>query len=261
MSLLSGVLSAAPRSLGIANPSHLFEQAQFNSVIQDAKNRISEFATIFSNGNANLRRGIEAQHRLMLRGLETNKGGPVEFNFGMHLPYKFGPYVFLLLCSEPGYSGPTAVSARPQRKFSTINAVLYAPLARGQTHITTSDPLKPPAVNPAYYAHPLDVITHVKSLQVGRRVLRTAPLDSIYEGEFEPGTDRVTDSDVETWSRRVTASDNHVVGTLAMMPQSLGGVVDTKLRVYGIRNLRVVGQCPLISVLRVSNSSLLQMHP
>jgi len=77
-----GVLSAAPRSLGIANPSHLFDQAQFTSVIQDAKNRIPEFAASFSNGNDNLRRGIEAQHRLVLRGLEANKGGPVEFNFG-----------------------------------------------------------------------------------------------------------------------------------------------------------------------------------
>ena len=148
----------------------------------------------------------------------------------------------LPLLPEPGYSGPTAISARPQRKFSTINAVLYAPLSRGRTHIKSSDPFQPPAVNPNYYAHPLDVITHVKSLQVGRRVLRTAPLDSIYEGEFEPGTGRVTDSDVETWSRGVTASDNHVVGSLAMMPQNLGGVVDTKLRVYGIKNLRVVGQ-------------------
>lgn len=32
----------------------------------------------------------------------------------------------------------------------------------------------------------------------------------------------------------------HVVGTCAMMPRELGGVVDPRLRVYGTRNVRVV---------------------
>lgn len=35
-------------------------------------------------------------------------------------------------------------------------------------------------------------------------------------------------------------SHYHVVGTCAMLPKKLGGVVDEKLQVYGIANLRIV---------------------
>lgn len=38
----------------------------------------------------------------------------------------------------------------------------------------------------------------------------------------------------------LVASNSHPVGTLAMMPKELGGVVDDKLMVYGTKNVRVV---------------------
>jgi len=83
----------------------------------------------------------------------------------------------------------------------------------------------------------LDFETHVRGIELGRRVLKTPPLDTIYQGEYEPGDM----NNVEVWAREVAASDNHVVGSLAMMPKELGGVVDTRMRMYGIENVRVVG--------------------
>lgn len=35
-------------------------------------------------------------------------------------------------------------------------------------------------------------------------------------------------------------SENHHVGTASMLPRKLGGVVDARLRVYGVKGLRVV---------------------
>ena len=159
------------------------------------------------------------QHKLLLDLWEQDRAAPVEINV------------------EPGYSGPTHFANRPRDKFTSINAVLFGTLSRGRTHITCADPLEPPAVDPAYYAHPLDFETHVKGIELSRTILRTPPLDSIYEGEYEPGNGK----DVRVWAREVAASDNHVVGSLAMMPKELGGVVDTRLRMYGIENVRVVG--------------------
>lgn len=75
-------------------------------------------------------------------------------------------------------------------------------------------------------------------------MLRRPPLDKIYEGENEPGEDVKTEEDLTRWARAVGSSDNHVVGSLAMMPKELGGVVDTRLRLYGARNVRVVGVYP-----------------
>ncbi|KAF8957589.1 alcohol oxidase [Flammula alnicola] len=218
----TGVLSAAPRSLGLAAASNLFAASELVSLVQDAQSNITHYAKLFSNGNADLEKGIEAQHAIVLNFWKRDKVAPVELNL------------------EPGYGGPTLLPNRPARKYTTINAVLFAPLSRGRTHITSSNPLDKSAIDPAYYAHPLDLATHVKAIELGRKMLRTPPLDSIYEGEYEPGEDKKTEQDVTTWARGASASDNHVIGTLAMMPKELGGVVDTRLRVYGIQNVRVV---------------------
>ena len=44
-------------------------------------------------------------------------------------------------------------------------------------------------------------------------------MDTIYEGEYEPGNDRI---DVEVWAREVAASDNHVVGVIGDDAERVG---------------------------------------
>ena len=214
------MLSCVPRSLGIAAASDLYDRSQLTSVIQSAKMNLQHYSKLFSNGNEQLEKGIETQYKLLLGLWEQDRSGPLEINF------------------EPGYSGPTLFPERPKVKFTAMNVVLYGPLSRGRTHITSTDPLEAPALDPAYYAHPLDFETHVRGIELSRKILRTPPLDTIYQGEFEPGNDV---KDVEAWARKVAVSDNHVVGSLAMMPKELGGVVDTRMKMYGIENVRVVG--------------------
>ncbi|KAJ7611468.1 alcohol oxidase [Mycena rosella] len=217
----TGLYSAIPRSLGIAAPSDVFTPSQLNTLIAQAQANLTQFAEQFSNGNPALAKGIAAQHKIALTLYQMDKELPLEMN------------------AEPGYSGPTSFSTRPARNYTTINSVLYAPLSRGRTHIISSDPLAPPAVDPAYWAHPIDVAAQVGGIKLARRMLKAPPLDSIYTGEFEPGADKDTDTKIEDWLRSVVASDNHEVGSLSMMPQSLGGVVDTSLKVYGTANVRV----------------------
>ncbi|KAF7329454.1 Alcohol oxidase [Mycena kentingensis (nom. inval.)] len=196
----SGLFSAAPRSLTIAAPSDVFSPGQLAALVSQAEANLTRFAQEFSNGNTALAKGIAAQHKIALELYKRDKELPLEMNV------------------EPGYSGPTPFALRPRRNYTTINTVLYAPLSRGRTHITSASPHTPPAVDPAYYAHPLDVAAH---------------------GEFEPGVEKTGDKEIEDWLRGVVASDNHEVGSASMMPRALGGVVDTRLRVYGTGNVRV----------------------
>lgn len=219
---MKGVLSAVPRSLGLAAASDVYNQSRLLGVLEDAKNNLEYYAKIFSNGNEPLQKGIEAQHKLALDLWDRNRAAPVELNV------------------EPGYSGPTSLSERPPVKYTSINAVLFGPLSRGRTHIDSSDPSAAPALDPAYYSHPLDFETHVGGIERSRVILRTPPLDQIYEGEYEPGNT----TDVSVWTRQVASSDNHVIGSLAMMPKELGGVVDTRMKMYGIENVRIVGAYP-----------------
>ena len=73
-------------------------------------------------------------------------------------------------------------------------------------------------------------------------------MDAINDGEFEPGVMYQTDEQIQEWLRGVVASDNHCTGTAAMLPEDLGGVVDTTLTVYGTSNVRVVGEWYTVKV-------------
>ena len=58
----------------------------------------------------------------------------------------------------------------PKVKFPTMNAVLYGSLSRERTHIISTDPFEAPVLDPAYYAHPLDFETHVKGIELSRKI-------------------------------------------------------------------------------------------
>ncbi|KAI3608921.1 glucose oxidase [Moniliophthora roreri] len=214
-----GMYAAISKSLGIAAPLDVLSESRLNSLLTQAESNLSYYATQFSNGNPDLAKGIEAQHRLALSLYRENQQLCLEMNV------------------DPGYVGPTPLENRPARNFTTINTILHAPLARGRSHISSSNYSAPPLVDPAYWAHPLDVAIHVAGIKLAKTMLKSPPLDSIYDGEFEPGVD--SDEEIEQWLRGVLTSDNHEIGTLSMLPRELGGVVDTQLKVYGTNNVRV----------------------
>ncbi|KZV86724.1 alcohol oxidase [Exidia glandulosa HHB12029] len=219
----TGLLSNAPASLTLTSPTDVFTRQALSPLLSSAQSKLTFYANQFSNGNAALAKGIIAQHTASLKMWSSNTERLSEINF------------------QPGYLGPTPQDQRPQgANFSTVNAAFDAPLSRGRVHITSSNVSVPPAVDPAYWSHPLDVAAHVKSVQLARKFLTTPPMNTIYGGEFEPGLDKKTDADVEAWLRSVAASDFHPMGSNVMLPKELGGVVDTQLRVYGTRNVRVV---------------------
>ncbi|KDQ29972.1 hypothetical protein PLEOSDRAFT_1037343 [Pleurotus ostreatus PC15] len=222
------LLTSFPGSLGLPGPLNIFNNTGIlPTLLQEAKANLTHFAHLFANGNALLEKGIRAQHEIVLRSYADDVALPLENSL-----------CAALLSYFPGYAG--AAADRPQRNYTTIMNVLYAPLSRGRTHITSSDIRTAPVVDPAYYMHPLDAATHAAGINLARRTLITPPMDSIYLGEFEPGKDVTSPQDISSVLRAaIVSSDNHVTGTMAMMPQELGGVVDTELRVYGIENVRV----------------------
>ncbi|KAM0351690.1 hypothetical protein ACHAPU_002700 [Fusarium lateritium] len=59
--------------------------------------------------------------------------------------------------------------------------------------------------------------------------------------ETTHGVDIVSLEDLSAWtSEGLKPTDYHLAGTATIMPLKLGGVVDQQLRVYGIKNLRVI---------------------
>lgn len=70
-------------------------------------------------------------------------------------------------------------------------------------------------------------------------------------GEVSPGAAAVAEDDedaVLAYVRQNTIPNWHASGTNQMLPEADGGVVDPRLRVYGVDGLRVV-DCSIIPIL------------
>ncbi|KAF5507954.1 Dehydrogenase patE [Colletotrichum fructicola] len=122
---------------------------------------------------------------------------------------------------------------------SVVNILMH-PLSRGTVSITSSDPFAPPAIDPRYFSHPYDGQVLVESLRFNRKLLATAPIQALGATETLPGTATESDADILSFIKGVTSTEYHYVGTCAMLPKALGGVVDAELKVYGVDGLRVV---------------------
>jgi choline dehydrogenase-like flavoprotein len=131
-------------------------------------------------------------------------------------------------------------------------AILLKPFSRGTITLNASDPTGSPVVDYRLLSNPVDLQLHVRMQQYLRHHFNTssalAPLRPV---ELDPGPGLPSDGDVEDWlikKEKLMASNAHQVGTAAMMPRELGGVVDGQLRVYGTTGLRVV-DCSILPLI------------
>lgn len=143
-----------------------------------------------------------------------------------------------------GYSGlkgcPKPGDALYGNGFTTVFTALMHPLARGYVHINSSDPTAKPVYDPAFASNEYDLKALIELSKYIRRIATTAPFSSIWVDEYEPGLEVDTDEEWEDFVKNNVNTFYHPVGTCAMLPRKDGGVVDSELKVYGTRNLRVV---------------------
>ena len=161
--------------------------------------------------------------------------GQIEFNFDVS---NYSPY----FKSVPG------------KKYATMLMMLQYPFTRGSIHIPTmrngqkvnSD--DKPVIDPRYYQDKggqVDFEVMVKSQKFAHKICQTKPLaDIIVSRVYPPKNEsegQTQEYDFTEWVRDSTITDWHPVGTCAMGGQSAkdGFVVDERLRVYGVKGLRV----------------------
>ena len=121
----------------------------------------------------------------------------------------------------------------------TASVCNLRPTSRGTVHAASSDFRAPPAIHPNYLATPEDQRVAVEAIRLVRRVVAAGPLQRYEPQEFMPGPGFTSDADLVTAAGNIGTTIFHPVGT-CRMGQDAQSVVDSRLRVRGIRGLRVV---------------------
>ncbi|CCO28849.1 hypothetical protein BN14_02847 [Rhizoctonia solani AG-1 IB] len=124
------------------------------------------------------------------------------------------------------------------RYISFLN-VLMQPTSRGNVHVSSSDPLRAPIIDPRYYHDRSDLEMMMAGLKYTQKLANTEPLASFIRKAVDPRPDQMGELELEEYARSLLESGHHPVGTNSMMPRADGGVVDSKLKVYGVDNLRI----------------------
>ncbi|KAF8710398.1 Alcohol oxidase, partial [Rhizoctonia solani] len=159
--------------------------------------------------------------KIQRKWLKDSKRGQLEI---MHVP-EFCTFE----ASRPAESG---------RYVSFLN-VLMQPTSRGNVHISSSDPLRAPVIDPRYYHDRFDLEMMVAGLKYTQKLVETEPLASLIQKPIDPRPDQMGDEDLKEYAKNLLESAHHPIGSNSMLPREDGGVVDSKLKVYGVDNLRV----------------------
>ncbi|CAI4212089.1 unnamed protein product [Parascedosporium putredinis] len=119
-------------------------------------------------------------------------------------------------------------------------AFLLKPLSRGTVLLNPEDHDATPIVNYRTAANPIDLDIMVTYVDYFRRLYATDAWKALNPVEVAPGAG-VTDNAAiaEYIKNSIIQSLMHPCCTAAMLPRAKGGVVDTKLSVYGVSNLRI----------------------
>ena len=129
----------------------------------------------------------------------------------------------------------------PLHRFDAITPSVcnLQPTSRGHVRITSRDPENHPAITLNYLATKEDCQVAVQGMRFTRRIMADEALARFQPMEWRPGSQITSDDEMLDAARDIGTTIFHPVGTCAMGDNELA-VVDDRLRVRGIRGLRVI---------------------
>jgi len=120
----------------------------------------------------------------------------------------------------------------------SCHACVLRPKARGDVRLNDADPATAPRIDPKFLSHEDDVARLLAGVKKMREILHAPALQKYRQAElYTAGAN--TDEELLSHIRSRADTIYHPVGTCKMGTDAMA-VVDAKLRVHGIANLRVV---------------------
>ena len=129
----------------------------------------------------------------------------------------------------------------PLHRFDAITPSVcnLQPTSRGHVRITSPEPESYPAITLNYLATQEDCRVAVQGMRFTRRIMADRALARFQPMEWLPGPQLTSDDEMLDAARNLGTTIFHPVGTCAMGDHELA-VVDDRLRVRGVRGLRVI---------------------
>lgn len=145
--------------------------------------------------------------------------------------------------SAPGLVGnfsnlfqQNAAAGSDGSRFVTILMALVAPQSRGTVTLSSADTKDLPIIDPAWLTHPIDQKAAIYAFKRARQYFATNAMRPILANvtEYFPGPDVKTDEEILDFVRENLMTVWHASSTCSMKKKELGGVLDSRLRVYGL---------------------------
>lgn len=131
----------------------------------------------------------------------------------------------------------------PLHSFPAFTASVcnLRPTSRGHVRIASADPLAAPKITPNYLSTPEDRKIAADSLTLTRKIVAAPALQKYAPEEMKPGAQFRTEEELASAAGDIGTTIFHPVGTCKMgREDDNNAVVDSELRVFGVRGLRVV---------------------
>jgi choline dehydrogenase len=119
-----------------------------------------------------------------------------------------------------------------------VNACM--PSSRGTVLIDSSDAQDRPLIAPNYLSTALDIQEALEGSRLIRQLASAPALQALTVEQVNPPPAVVSDDAMLDYFRQASGSIYHLCGSCAMGPDASRSVVDARLRVHGIANLRVI---------------------
>ncbi|KAF1951061.1 glucose-methanol-choline oxidoreductase [Byssothecium circinans] len=154
-------------------------------------------------------------------------------------------FLFLAQSAVAGEDTTHGIVPHPRAgNFITPVVGLSHPLSTGTVHISSSDPNGPPTIDHKYLSNSVDLDLHARHVRFIEKIAQGGPLASFLKPNGRRNDPLAfIDGNLDKAKAYVKAASTtnwHSVGTLAMAPKEMGGVVDVDFKVHDVSGLRVV---------------------
>jgi choline dehydrogenase-like flavoprotein len=139
-----------------------------------------------------------------------------------------------------GWLMPNSDEPRPRMwgRYAGFAPGLIYPKSQGEIRLASADPTAAPLIDPRYFSNPADLEHLVNGIKLTREMTARSPLREMLGAEIFPGPSVSTDEQIREHVRATCQTIFHPTGT-CKMGNDKSAVVDSELRVHGIRGLRV----------------------